>query len=202
LMILNRSLSRYFFLPQTMMKMSKTRILIWAIIILIAINMATIISAVVYSSGGKGAEVEIEDVPFNQRAEFFHQQLGLTPGQRDRFTELNRDFNRDGRLITSRMNSLRHQMISEMAERDPDGKKLDRICEDIGDLHTQLKGATIEYYLEMKDVCDTAQQDRLNRLFEIMLNSGGDMERIRQGNRRQGRMQGRGRRNERIPMFN
>jgi Spy/CpxP family protein refolding chaperone len=186
-----------------MKKMSKIKILVWIVIILIAINLATIISGIVYSSKSKRVEAGITDVPFSKRSEYFHQQLGLTREQRDHFTELNREFNRDGRLITNRMNSLRLEMVREMAKTDPDRERLDQICDDIGALHTRLKGATVEYYLEMKDVCDSDQQDRLNVLFEIMLDSEGNMERIREGYLRQGRMmRGRGRSNENTPMFN
>ena len=50
--------------------MNKTKLLIWVIIILIVINLATIISGFVYSSRTKRAELDKTEVPFNQRANF------------------------------------------------------------------------------------------------------------------------------------
>ncbi len=149
--------------------MNKTKLLIWVIIILIAVNLATIVSGIIYSSKGRSAENMSTEIPFNQRVDFFQEQLYLSPEQRDNFAEFNREFNQDARVITNKMNSLRLSLIREMAKSNPDESKLDEICTDIGRLHSQLKGATVDYYLKMKGVCDPQQQDLLNLLFERMI---------------------------------
>ena len=80
-----------------------------------------------------------------------------------------------------------------MADANPDRAKLNKICTDIGDLHSQLKEATVDYYLKMKSVCDKEQQDSLNQLFERMLNSDGNLEIMKPGFGRQNRGKGMGR---------
>ena len=184
--------------------MNKTRLLVWIVIILIAVNLATIISGVIYSSNRRQGEPARTEIPFNQRVDFFHNQLGLTSEQREHFLELNREFNQDARVITNKMNSLRHRMVREMAASDPDKPKLDEICSNIGILHSQLKIATVDYYLKMKNICDGPQQELLNNLFERMLNSDGYIEDMRPGYGRQNRGMGmgRGRQNKIQPIFN
>jgi len=156
-----------------MKKMNKTRLLIWIIIVLIAVNLATIISGIIYSSKRRNAEPARTEVPFNQRVDFFNNQLGLTLEQNDYFMEFNREFNQEARVLTNKMNSLRYGMLKEMAASNPDELKLDEICIDIGKLHSQLKSATVDYYLKMKSICDTQQQELLNRLFESLLDPDG-----------------------------
>jgi Spy/CpxP family protein refolding chaperone len=185
-----------------MKKMNKTGLLIGIIIILVATNLATIISGIIHSSKIRRAENIKIEVPFNKRADFFHEQLGLTPEQRNYFMDFNREFNHNARAITKQMNSLRYWMIKEMAESNPDKSKLNEICANIGALHSQLKGSTVDYYLKMKGVCNKQQQEQLNILFERMLNSDGNIDMMRQGFGRQNRGMGRGRQNQNKPMFN
>lgn len=177
--------------------MNKTRILIWIIVVLVAINVAALISGLVYSKSAKTEPSVQTNVPFNQRADFFYEQLGLTTDQRELFYVFNQEFNQDARLITEEMSSLRHMMIKEMSRSNPDTSKLNRICTDIGILHSQLKVATVDYYLKMKGSCDKNQQKALSELFSRMLSSDGSLEqtRPRYGRRNDGRGMGRGRQN-------
>lgn len=153
--------------------MIKTKLLIWIIIILIAVNLATIISGIIYSSKRSSTESIVTEIPFNQRADFFNRQIGLTIEQRDHFMEFNREFNQEARVLTNKMNSLRYTMLRELAQSNPDELKLDEICLNIGTLHSQLKKATVDYYLKMKNVCNAKQQESLNLLFESLLDSDG-----------------------------
>ncbi len=157
------------------MKMNRTKLLVWIIIVLIAINLATIISGFIYSSKMRNTEPARTEIPFAQRADFFHNELGLTPEQKSSFLEFNREYNQDARVITNKMNLLRHRMIKEMATDKPDKQKLEVICSDIGILHSQLKMVTVDYYLKMKDVCDGSQQALLSDLFERMLDPDGNI---------------------------
>ena len=184
--------------------MNRTKLLIWIIVVLVAINLAALISGLAYSTKRSDQSTVSSDVPFNQRADFFYEQLGLTSDQREQFFVFNQEFNQDARLITDEMNSLRHTMIKEMSRSNPDTSNLDKICTEIGILHSQLKFATVDYYLKMKGSCDKDQQKLLNELFLRMLNSDGTLEQIRPhyGRRNDGMGMGRGRQNRNLPMFN
>ena len=115
------------------------------------------------------------EVSQNQRAAFYQEQLGLSDQQRRDFMRLNMEFNVRARNLTNRMNALRFQMVDELALPSPEQKKLEKISRDIGDLHYQLKLETVDYYTEMKNVCDDSQQARLYELFRVMADPGGDI---------------------------
>jgi Spy/CpxP family protein refolding chaperone len=183
--------------------MNKTRLLIWIIIILVAVNVAAIISGLVFSSERRNELPVRTDIPYNRRADFFRGQLGLNNAQKQRFTTFNREFNQRARAITGKMNSLRYQLVEEMAGSHPDRARLDSICVGIGHLHTELKRATVDYYMNMKSVCTPDQQVELNRLFERIINADND-ESMRPGRGRPNRApgMGRGRQGQNRSMFN
>jgi len=168
--------------------MNRTKLLIWIIIVLVAINLAALISGVAYSMKRRNEPPARTGIPFNQRADFFYEQLGLTSDQRNQFFVFNKEFNQDARLIADKMNSLRYTLIKEMARSNPDRSKLDEICTNIGSLHSELKEITVDYYLKMKSICDPQQQKLLNELFEMMLEPDG----IIYGRGRGGQGRGRG----------
>ena len=149
------------------------RILMGIIIILLAYNMSMTVSYVTHRQQDKRTSEQTEtlntDVPSEQRTRFFREQLNLRPNQIDTFRELNRDFNRKGHTINSEMQSLRIEMVEELGKENPDNKQLSSISEKIGNLHTELKQATIDYYLKMKGACDIEQQEKLNKIFMSIL---------------------------------
>ncbi len=172
--------------------MNKTRLLIWIIIILVAVNVAAIVSGLVFSSERKNRFPARTDIPFNQRADVFRGQLDLNDSQKQSFTIFNREFNQRAREITGKMNSFRIQMVEEMAATNPDSARIDSICVRIGMLHTELKRATVDYYMKMKSVCTSEQQLELNRFFERIINADKG-EGMKQGRGRPGRSKGMGR---------
>ena len=77
-------------------------------------------------------------------------------------------------------------MLSEMAAEDCDSMKLDLLADSIGYLHTNLKKLTYKYYLDIKNICDQQQQEKLEELFSGMFGSD-----FRQGHYGRGSQQGR-----------
>lgn len=166
------------------------RILIWLIVILVATNLSMGISFWYHKQQDKKAAAKQEqkvEMPSEQRTRFFREQLNLGQDQIDIFRELNRNYNRNARQFSYQLADLRIQMIEEMGVKNPNNKKLDSISENIGELHTQLKKVTIEYYLEMKEVCNEEQQKKLNEIFMSMSKSKEDVSLPKQGRKFRGR---------------
>ncbi len=183
--------------------MNKTRLLIWIIIILVAVNVAAIISGIVFTSERKDELPVRTDIPYNRRADVFRGQLGLNDSQKEKFMVYNREFNTRARAITAKMNSLRYHMVEEMAAPHPDMAKIDSICVGIGMLHTDLKRATVDYYMKMKSACTREQQLELNRFFERIINAdNGEVMIPGRGRPGRGPGMGRGRQNQNKSMFN
>lgn len=160
--------------------MTRNRLLIWVVMILLATNIATVVS--VMRNSGERAEQEARgDEIADARVMFFRDHLELTEGQMADFMRLNRLFSQDARRMTTRLDILRRNMVEELARPEPDMKKVDQITAEIGSLHTDLKQATATYYLGLKKSCNPEQQARLKEMFMVMSDPQGDLNTIRRG---------------------
>jgi Spy/CpxP family protein refolding chaperone len=166
------------------------RILIWVIVILAATSLSMGLSFWYNKQQDKKTAEQKEqqiEMPSEQRTRFFREQLSLRPDQMDIFRDLNRDYNRSARRISSQLEESRIKMVNEMGKKILDRNKLDSISENIGKLHTELKKVTIQYYLDMKEVCDENQQKKLNEIFMSMSKSKEDVSLPQRGRRSRGR---------------
>lgn len=160
--------------------MTRSRLLIWVVMILLATNIATVVS--VMRNSGERAEREVRgDAMADARVMFFRDHLELTDGQMAEFMQMNRLFSQDARRMTTRLDILRRNMIEELAKAEPDMKKVDQITAEIGSLHNDLKQATATYYLGLKKSCNQEQQERLKEMFMVMSDPQGDLNAIRRG---------------------
>lgn len=155
------------------------RILIWIIIILFATSLSMGISFVYHKKQDNQFIEQLEEaaikVPSEQRTRFFREQLGLRFDQMETFRELNRNFNQTAWKITHQLENLRADMVRELGKEKPSEKTLESISKQIGELHTQLKKETIDYYLKMKAECNEEQQKKLNEIFISMLKKNEDV---------------------------
>ena len=157
-----------------MITQTKYRILIWLVLILFAMNIATIASLVYHTretkkqtSTQKSADQSV--VKAEQGAGFFREQLNLDPEQVVRFRDVNRDYNRAAHRIANDLERLRQEMVALMGQAESDTIRLNAICVEIGHQHEQLKKLTVDYYLKMKSSCNEEQQIKLNYIFKEMV---------------------------------
>lgn len=155
------------------------RILIWVIVILVATNLSMGISFVYHKHQDKQFMEQLEEaaikVPSEQRTRFFRDQLNLRLEQVNVFRELNRNFNQTAWQITHQLEAIRADMVRELGKEKPSEKTLHSIAKQIGELHTQLKEETIDYYNKMKAECNADQQKKLNEIFVSMLKKNEDV---------------------------
>jgi Spy/CpxP family protein refolding chaperone len=166
---------------------NKYRILIWVIVILAATNLSMGLSFLYHKQQDKKlaeqTEQEAIELPAQQRTRFFREQLNLQPQQVEIFRDLNRNFNRTAWQINHRLESLRIEMVTEVGKSTPDKKRLKEISNEIGALHTEVKNETIDYYLEMKAICNEEQQKKLNEIFISVLQKNEDVRLPQRGGR-------------------
>lgn len=155
------------------------RTLIWVIVILLATNLSMAITFLYHKQQDKRSLKQTEEskieVPAEQRTRFFREQLNLSLEQVNQFRDLNRNYNRTARDITFQLEKLRTEMVEELGKQEPDRELLNTLTKTIGELHAQLKNATIEYYLGMKTACDESQKVKLNEIFKSMLKQNEDV---------------------------
>lgn len=173
-----------------MVSKNKYRILIWIIVILVATNLSMGLSFWYHKQQDKKAAEKVEEaieMPSEQRTRFFREQLNLKQDQINTFRELNRNYNRNANQISYQLENLRIEMVHEMGKENSSQKSLHPISNNIGQLHSDLKDLTIQYYLDMKEICDKNQQEKLNEIFMSMSKSKEDVSLPQRGRQKRGR---------------
>ncbi len=174
-----------------MMKKPAYRSLVWIIAILTATNLSMGISFLYHKQQDKKFMNQIEEaaikVPSERRTRFFREQLNLDADQLIRFRELNRNFNKTAWQISHQLEVLRREMVQELGRKNSNKKVLKSISSEIGELHSELKDKTIDYYLGMKSVCNEEQRNKLNEIFISMLKKNEDVSLPKYGGRHRNR---------------
>ncbi len=164
------------------MKAENNRWMIWAIVILAAMNTATFVT-ILYNRtksskettlpAGEIIQPERSSLRFSGR--YFRDHLDLNRDQMTRFTEINPPFRQKARNINIKMVRIRQQMLGEMAGHNHDLSRLNALSDSIGFLHAELKKLTYNYYLDIKKICDSSQQEKLEQMFSVMFAADAGM---------------------------
>lgn len=160
-----------------MTPLNNHRILIWIIVILIAINLSTVGSFYYHQISELKTpskdQVDRNDNHADQRTSFFNDQLMLEKDQIDQFRQINLSYNQAARAIELNLVRLRETLINELGIQNPDTIRVNQLTAEIGENHRKLKQITSTFYLDLKKICSTEQQAKLNHLFQSMLNKEG-----------------------------
>jgi Spy/CpxP family protein refolding chaperone len=178
---------------------NKCRWLIWAIAILVVMNLTTLIT-VMYnrsqlSDNRPGSITNLsmtESSSMKYSGRYFRDELDLSMEQMKKFSEFNPEFRQAVMSINRDMAEKRHEMLIEMAKNNCDTTRLNVLSDSIGYLHAALKKSTYKYYINFKNICTQQQQKKLEQLFGEMFNSDIQMgQNGRGGQRGQGAQGGR-----------
>jgi Spy/CpxP family protein refolding chaperone len=176
---------------------NKYSLMIWAIAILAIMNISTLMTLLYHKyqsdttetiSASDPKQLETDSEKFSGR--YFRDQLNLSREQMDKFREINPAFRPKARDITIELATRRKQMLIEMAATKSDTIRLNALSDSIGQLHSNLKKITYQYYLEIKNICDPEQQLKLEQIFGEMFNKDSQMGYPGRG-RQRGMQQGR-----------
>jgi hypothetical protein len=180
-----------------MKAVNKNNWMVWAIAVLAVMNLATLITIIYHRN--KVDEQETIVMPDQAKSEnasvkysgrYFRDELNLSDDQMKMFSKFNPEFRQKVMVINRSLDSKRHEMLIEMAERNCDTNRLNLLSDSIGYLHASLKKQTYLYYINFKRICDEEQQKKLEQLFGEMFSSDiqmGQRGRGGQGGRRYGR---------------
>jgi len=154
---------------------TKTKTLIVIIIVLFATNISTLYTVwnlsnntVTTVSDTVKSKVFNPNIPMGR---LLKQELQLTPEQISSFREFRKEYYPYVHKKYDSLHIKRHELLKELAKENPDTVVLLSISEEIGAMHADLKMATNNFYLNMKSVCTPEQQQKLNHIFEAMLNN-------------------------------
>ena len=154
--------------------------MIWAIVILAVMNISTIATIMYRKYQPEKTmtvtdqnQLEVDSEKFSGR--YFREKLNLTMDQMVKFRAMNPVFRPQARDMTMELARKRKRMLIEMSAPVSDTAKLNALSDSIGQLHSDLKKVTYKYYIEIKNICDTVQQRKLEELFNEMFTNDSQL---------------------------
>ncbi len=172
------------------MNKTTSRILIYAVIFLAVLNVATVLTIgyhIYLSDNTTSKQLNEGSTTRNYNGRYFRDRLQLDADQMNEFRIINNTFRNKARAINSSLHNCRQEMMNEMQKSNADTFRLNALSDSIGQLHKSLKIDTYKYYLNIKKICDQKQADELNSMFEeFFIGRGihhGQQERRRRGNK-------------------
>lgn len=179
-----------------MEKERKNSWMIWAIVILAAMNISTLITILYHRNLTTVSDNEnipvITDTSPRFSGRYFRDQLGFSGEQLRIFMTLNNPFRQNVQRINHDLIRLRDMMLSEMASENCDTNRLNLLSDSIGIFHARLKRDTYRYYMDIKQICNSEQQQyKLEQMFSGMFATDGSLGQY--GNRGQVNRRQRGR---------
>jgi Spy/CpxP family protein refolding chaperone len=92
-------------------------------------------------------------------------ELDLNPNQnRDVETIISRSRQSSSGVVTA-LHEKRNELLEELTKDAPDTTILKRISEEIGEIQGRLMMNAVDQYLQLRDVCDPDQQEKLTGLY-------------------------------------
>jgi hypothetical protein len=157
---------------------NKIRMMMWTIVLLAVMNIATILT-VVYARNVSGKtetsqaldQAIPESSSTRNSGRYFRDQLGFSQEQMNKFVELNPGFRQQFQHINIELAMKRYRMLKEMSAASTDTNKLNQLSDSIGNMHACLKKLTYAYYLDIKKICDKDQQKKLEQIFGKIFNT-------------------------------
>ena len=154
---------------------TKKRLVVLLIVFLLIINVAAISTIVFHRyfiSDRVFGEKKIEN-PVG----FMRKALSLDSKQEKIFKSLNSDYQKKSAKTLKSLKMKRVEMLEEISLPDPNIEQLDKIADEIGVLHADLKKQTIKNFLDMKENCTPEQQQKFKQMYRrILMGKGHEME--------------------------
>ena len=163
-----------------MIRTQNKSILIWIIVILAVTNISTLGTIIYNSCLQEGTAPDSSpapiDIPDSYLGRFFRDELKLNYEQHQQFRSFRQHFHTQANIVTGKMQVKRNELRLELGKEKSDTVYLQRLANEIGDLHADLKQLTFGYYLELKNVCTEEQKEKLFQIFSTMTNQEAEIE--------------------------
>jgi Spy/CpxP family protein refolding chaperone len=155
----------------------KNKFLTWALVVLTLLNLCTIgtiIYHIITEKNEMSKSSERYASPLNGRD--FMETLDFTHEQKEQFHLMNNSFRASVREINEELDLQKNSLFAELRKENTDTVACNRISDEIGVLHKELKVKTYRFYLDVKKICRADQQGKLNDVFAPIFNFDGRLE--------------------------
>lgn len=156
--------------------MNRTNKILWIVaVLLLILNLTTLGTIFYHNQKNKKDDVAIvlnENRQNPLTGRFFRQQLGFNDEQMEVFREANREFQYRANRLIFEIDSLKSETFEELNSENSDTIKINKLSTHIGEHHIELKNITNKFYLTIKSVCDSSQQEKLKEAFLPLFEDG------------------------------
>ncbi len=149
---------------------TKYRVLVGAVILLAALNITILITLGVKKNQSQKDAAQWGPPRNEMQGEWqkpnrLEHELNLSPQQQEQFHELKREYFRDTKEHKASLQVLYRALMEELNSEQPDTNLLNRLAEQIGQLHTEQQKATFNHFLSLQKVCSHEQYQILQQNF-------------------------------------
>lgn len=146
---------------------SRNRFTVWAIAILIVLNILTI--SLFWYREYKSQPASRRE--YKKNSHFRHEMLlkeevGYSQEQIDHYKKLGKIFFEKTRFHRTAMNELKRQVLDEVFKEHPDIQKADEIAMQIGQTESELSKLFFQHFLQVKSISNPDQQKKMQVLFK------------------------------------
>ncbi|MBN2613311.1 MAG: periplasmic heavy metal sensor [Bacteroidales bacterium] len=149
---------------------TQNRLIIGILVFLLVMNVVAVGSILFYRN--KARDI-LTNPPFPaQRLQRMHPEgrymqkyLELDENQFQNFANARNRFHENARKLANEIREKRMKMFEELEQPEPDMEKIGNIAEEIGRLHKELNIETGNYYLDIREICNPVQREKLHRFF-------------------------------------
>lgn len=146
---------------------TKYRILIGAVTLLAAINIAILATLGFHHISPK--ETQTPSSEPKQQVNQIARELNFTPEQNEQFHNLRQIYflqTKENRVALGQNYKL---IMEELSLANPDKVLMDSLVNQIGKLHVEQQHATIDHFLKLQSICSEEQYEKLLQHFRQML---------------------------------
>jgi Spy/CpxP family protein refolding chaperone len=140
----------------------KNRYLFWVLIILIVINISALVSFYLFSRSAPGVSY---CPPEGKGGHSFSNELGLSVAQTAKVSSINQTYKLNAEPIVSEIKNTRSAILNELEQEAPDTNLLNKLTNELSLLQRQVQQENIKQYMNLKNVCNQEQAQRLSALY-------------------------------------
>ena len=148
----------------------KGKVTFWTIIILIALNIASLAMLWFAPSRPQGGPGRPE--PFGkpgERERFFRNELDLSPEQAQELEAVRQNYIQTSAKLKDAINQISQEYISELFRPELDSGRVQMYLDSLSELRDALEKINLNHFLELKEICGPDKYPLLERLMlEIM----------------------------------
>ncbi|MFP4526073.1 MAG: Spy/CpxP family protein refolding chaperone [Bacteroidales bacterium] len=167
-----------------MNKYTKKQLLIGGLVLLVVINLAAL-GTVLYNNyqqkQNQSEEIGERRYPNKTQSDsirhpkrgdhfgqFIKEKLNFDKNQYNEFSEIRRRNRQKQMSLHKKMQEKRNRMMEELASDQPNEDKLLEINDSITEIQSELNKVLINYFKEVREICNPEQREEFNKLIRDM----------------------------------